>query len=101
MELAALVREMRRRPGRLAGREGVAIDAGPGTAVTIAGRDGAPVALLVSETRGQCAAPRLPGRPQAGRVRVALRRERGRLELSVADDGVGMPPRRPAHRLRR
>ncbi|MBL8555524.1 MAG: sensor histidine kinase [Phenylobacterium sp.] len=88
VELAALVREIVGDLAGSAGREGVEIDLDL-ESVTIAGRQGVPVALLVSEAVGNAlrhAYP--PGR--AGRVRVALRRIGRGFELSVADDGVGI-----------
>ena len=88
VELAALVREIVGDLAGSAGREGVAIDLDL-EPVTIAGRQGAPVALLVAETVGNCLRHAFPGE-RSGRVRVALRRATETFELSVADDGVGM-----------
>lgn len=88
VEVAALVREI---VGDLAGhadREGVDIhlDLEP---VTIAGRLGAPVALLVSETVGNALRHAFPD-GRSGRILVGLRRTGPMFELTVADDGVGM-----------
>ena len=88
VELAALVREIVGDLAGSAGREGVAIDLEL-EPVTIAGRQGAPVALLVAETVGNCLRHAFPG-DRTGRVRVALRRTAETFELSVSDDGVGM-----------
>lgn len=94
VELAALVREIVSDLAGSAGREGVAIDLEL-EPVTIAGRQGAPVALLVSETVGNALRHAFPG-DRSGRVRVALRCTAGTFELSVADDGVGLPEGSPA-----
>jgi two-component sensor histidine kinase len=88
VELAALVREIVGDLAGSAGREGVAIDLDL-EPVTIAGRQGAPVALLVAETVGNCLRHAFPD-DRSGRVRVALRRTAETFELSVSDDGVGM-----------
>lgn len=94
VELAALVREIVSDLAGSAGRDGVAIDLELET-VTIAGRQGAPVALLVSETVGNALRHAFP-HGRSGRVRVALRRAPGAFELTVSDDGVGMPDGPPA-----
>lgn len=94
VELAALVREIVSDLAGSAGREGVAIDLEL-EPVIIAGRQGAPVALLVSETVGNALRHAFPG-DRSGRVRVALRRTPGAFELSVADDGVGLLEGAPA-----
>ena len=86
--VAALVREIVNDLAGSADRDGVAIelDLEP---VTTAGRQAAPVALLVSESVGNCLRHAFPD-GRAGRVRVILRRTEANFELTVADDGVGM-----------
>jgi two-component sensor histidine kinase len=89
VEVAPLVREIVGDLAGSAGREGVAIelDLEP---VTIAGRQGAPVALLLSETVGNALRHAFPD-GRTGRVRVTVRRAGGGgFDLTVADDGVGM-----------
>lgn len=93
VELAALVREIVGDLAGSAGREGVEIDLDLET-VTIPGRQGAPVALLVSEAVGNALRHAYP-EGRTGRVRVALRRDDLGFELSVADDGVGIAPGAP------
>ena len=93
VEVAALVREIVGDLAGSAGREGVAIDLDLET-VTIPGRQAAPVALLVSEAVGNALRHAYP-EGRGGRVRVGLRRTREGFELSVADDGVGIPPGTP------
>jgi two-component sensor histidine kinase len=88
VELAALVREIVADLAGSAGREGVAIDLDLDS-VRIAGRQAAPVALLVSEAVGNALRHAYPD-GRTGRVQVALRRSQEGFELSVADDGVGM-----------
>ncbi|WP_293905289.1 sensor histidine kinase [Phenylobacterium sp.] len=88
VEVAALVREIVSDLAGSAGREGVAIDLDL-EPVTIPGRQGAPVALLLSETVGNALRHAFP-EGRSGRVRVTLRRLGGTFELSVADDGVGL-----------
>ncbi|MCW5760374.1 MAG: sensor histidine kinase, partial [Phenylobacterium sp.] len=90
VELAALVREIVGDLAGSAGREGVEIDLDL-ESVTIPGRQGAPMALLVSEAVGNALRHAYP-EDRTGRVRVALRRTEAGFELSVADDGVGIPP---------
>ena len=94
VELAALVREVVNDLAGHADREGVDIllDLEP---VTIAGRQGAPVALLVSETVGNALRHAFPD-DRAGRIRVGLRRIGQAFELTVADDGVGLADDSPA-----
>jgi two-component sensor histidine kinase len=89
VELAGLVREIVSDLAGSAGREGVAIDLDLDQ-VSIAGRQSAPVALLVSETVGNALRHAFP-EGRNGRVRVSLRRMDAGFELIVADDGVGMP----------
>lgn len=89
VQLAQLIREIVGDLAGSAGRDDVAIDLDL-DAVTIAGRQAAPVALLVSELVGNALRHAYPvGR--AGRIRVGLRRMDDEFELSVADDGVGVP----------
>jgi two-component sensor histidine kinase len=88
VEVAALVREIVSDLAGSAGRDDVAIDLDL-EPVTIDGRQGAPVALLVSESVGNCLRHAFPD-GRKGRVRVMLRRGGGAFELTVADDGVGM-----------
>lgn len=88
VELAALVREIVGDLAGSAGREGVAIDLDL-ESVTIAGRQGAPVALLVAETVGNALRHAFPG-DRSGRIRVTLRRVSDTFELSISDDGIGM-----------
>jgi len=88
VELAGLVREIVGDLAGSAGREGVTIDLDL-ESVTIPGRHGAPMALLVSEAVGNALRHAYPdGRD--GRVRVVLRRTAEGFELAVADDGVGL-----------
>jgi two-component sensor histidine kinase len=89
VEVAALVREIVSDLAGSAGRDDVAIDLDL-EPVTIDGRQGAPMALLVSESVGNCLRHAFP-EGRAGRVRVMLRRTGGAFELTVADDGIGMP----------
>ena len=88
VELAALVREIVGDLAGSAGREGVAIDLDL-ESVTIAGRQGAPVALLVAETVGNALRHAFPG-DRSGRIRVTLRRVSDTFELGISDDGIGM-----------
>jgi two-component sensor histidine kinase len=88
VEVAALVREIVSDLAGSAGRDDVAIDLDL-EPVTIDGRQGAPMALLVSESVGNCLRHAFP-EGRAGRVRVMLRRTGGAFELTVADDGIGM-----------
>jgi len=88
VEVSALVREIVSDLAGSAGREGVAIDLDL-EPVMIPGRQGAPVALLLSETVGNALRHAFPD-GRAGRVRVGLRRVGGTFEITVADDGVGL-----------
>ena len=90
VELAGLIREIVGDLAGSAGREGVAIDLDL-ESVSIPGRHGAPLALLVSETVGNALRHAYPEGVN-GRVRVGLRRTPGGFELLVADDGVGLDP---------
>jgi len=86
--LAPLIREIVGDLAGSAGREGVAIDLDL-EPVAIPGAQGAPVALLVSETVGNALRHAFP-EGRAGRIRVGLRRVADTFELTVCDDGVGM-----------
>ena len=88
VEVAALVREIVGDLAGSAGREGVDIDLDLDS-VTIPGRQGAPVALLVSEAVGNALRHAYPGDRQ-GRIQVAVRRTISGFDLTVCDDGVGM-----------
>jgi two-component sensor histidine kinase len=88
VEVAALVREIVGDLAGSAGREGVAIDLDLET-ILIPGRQGAPVALLLSECVGNALRHAFP-EGRNGRVHVSLRRGVGAFELTVADDGVGV-----------
>jgi two-component sensor histidine kinase len=88
VEVAALVREIVGDLAGSAGREGVDIDLDLDS-VTIPGRQGAPVALLVSETVGNALRHAYPDDRQ-GRIQVAVRRTSSGFDLTVCDDGVGM-----------
>ena len=94
VELAALVREVVNDLAGHADREGVDIllDLEP---VSIAGRHGAAVALLISEMVGNALRHAFPD-SRAGRIRVGLRRSGGIFELTVADDGIGLAEDGPA-----
>ena len=93
VQLAQLIREIVGDLAGSAGRDDVAIDLDL-DAVTIAGRQAAPIALLVSEAVGNALRHAYPvGR--SGRVRVCLRRTADGFDLSVSDDGVGLPPGAP------
>jgi two-component sensor histidine kinase len=93
VELSALVREIVGDLASSAGREGVDIDLDLET-VTIPGRQGAPVALLVSETVGNALRHAYPD-GRKGRIQVGVRRTQTGFELTVCDDGVGMAPDAP------
>ena len=88
VELAALIREIVGDLAGSAGREGVDIELDL-ESVTIAGAQGAPVALLVSETVGNALRHAFP-EGRKGKVRVGLRCAADTFELSVCDDGVGV-----------
>lgn len=88
VEVAALVREIVGDLAGSAGREGVDIDLDL-DAVTIPGRQGAPVALLVSEMVGNALRHAYPNGRQ-GRIKVAVRRTATGFDLTVSDEGVGM-----------
>lgn len=89
VEVAPLVREIVGDLAGSAGREGVAIDLDL-EAFSIPGHQAAPVALLVSEMVGNALRHAYP-EGRGGRVRVGLHRAGDGFELSVADDGVGIP----------
>jgi two-component sensor histidine kinase len=90
VHLAQLIREIVGDLAGSAGRDDVTIDLDL-DAVTIAGRQAAPIALLVSEAVGNALRHAYPiGR--AGRIGVSLRRTVEGFELSVADEGIGIPP---------
>lgn len=89
VELTALIREIVNDLAGSAGREGVDIDLDL-EPVTIAARNAAPVALLVSETVGNALRHAFPD-GRAGRIAVGLRRGGQGFELTVGDDGVGSP----------
>lgn len=88
VELAALAREIVGDLAGSAGREDVVIDLDL-EAVTIAGRQAAPVALLVSELVGNALRHAYPS-GRSGRIQVALRRTGTGFDLTVEDAGVGM-----------
>jgi two-component sensor histidine kinase len=88
VELAALIREIVGDLAGSAGREGVAIDLDL-EPVRISGAQGAPVALLISETVGNALRHAFP-EGRTGHIGVALRRTGDTFELTVADDGVGV-----------
>ncbi|MEW5688094.1 MAG: sensor histidine kinase [Pseudomonadota bacterium] len=94
VQLAPLIREIVGDLAGSAGRDDVAIDLDL-DAVTIAARQAAPVALLVSEAVGNALRHAYPD-SRAGRIRVSLRRTGEGFDLSVADDGVGMAEGKPA-----
>lgn len=90
VELASLIREIVGDLATSAGREGVTIDLDLET-LSIPGRQGAPIALLVCELVSNALRHAYPeGRD--GRIRVALRRTSQGVELAVSDKGVGMNP---------
>jgi two-component sensor histidine kinase len=89
VELAALVREIVSDLAGSAGRDDVAIDLDL-EPVQIAGRQGAPLALLVSESVGNALRHAYP-EGRSGRIRVGLRRAGDGFVLTVSDSGVGMP----------
>jgi len=93
VEVAALVREIVGDLAGSAGREGVDIDLDL-DGVTIPGRQGAPVALLVSEMVGNALRHAYPD-GRRGRIQVAVRRTATGFDLTVSDDGVGMPADAP------
>ena len=90
VELSGLVREIVGDLASSAGREGVDIDLDL-ERVSIPGRHGAPLALLVSEAVGNALRHAYPD-GRNGRVRVSLRRTPEGFELVVADSGVGLDP---------
>lgn len=94
VEVSGLARELVGDLAATAGREGIEIglDLEP---VHIPARDGAPLALLISETVGNALRHAFP-EGRRGRVEVAVRRTPEGYELTVADDGVGMPQGAPA-----
>lgn len=94
VEVAALVREIVGDLAGSAGREGVDIDLEL-DAVSISGRQGPAVALLVSELVGNALRHAFPD-GRGGRIRVAVRRTANGFDLTVADDGLGMAPDAPA-----
>lgn len=94
VEVAALVREIVGDLAGSAGREGVDIDLEL-DAVSIPGRQGAAVALLVSELVGNALRHAFP-EGRGGRIQVAVRRTATGFDLTVADNGVGMAPDAPA-----
>jgi len=93
VEVAALVREIVGDLAGSAGREGVDIELELDS-VTIPGRQGAPVALLVSEAVGNALRHAFPD-GRRGRIRVTVRRTPSGFDLAVSDDGVGMPAEAP------
>jgi len=93
VEVAGLVREIVGDLAGSAGREGVQIDLDLDS-FTIAGRQGAPMALLVSEMVGNALRHAYPD-GRAGRVNVSVRRTATGFDLNVADDGVGMAAETP------
>lgn len=90
VELAGLIREIVGDLAGSAGREGVDIDLDL-ESVSIPGRHGAPLALLVSETVGNALRHAYP-QGVNGRIRVSLRRTGEGFELLVADEGAGLDP---------
>lgn len=88
IELAALIRELATDLARSAGRDGIAVelDLEP---VTVPARDGAPVALWVSEAIANALRHAYPD-GREGRVQVRLGRTPGGYDLSVSDTGVGL-----------
>ncbi|MFZ5718430.1 MAG: sensor histidine kinase [Pseudomonadota bacterium] len=88
VQLAPLIREIVGDLAGSAGREGVHIDLDL-EPVAVAGRQGAPLALLVSEMVGNALRHAFP-QGRDGRIHVSLHRTPEGLELAVADDGVGM-----------
>lgn len=93
VELAPLIREIVGDLAGSAGREGVTIDLDL-EPVSAPGRQGAPLALLVSELVGNALRHAFPD-GRNGRIHVTLRRAADGFELAVADDGVGMPSGAP------
>jgi len=93
VEVSALVREIVGDLAGSAGREGVDIDLDL-EAVTIPGRQGAPVALLVSEIVGNALRHAYPD-DSRGRIQVGVRRTATGFDLTVCDNGVGMPADAP------
>lgn len=93
VELSALVREIVGDLAGSAGREGVDIELDL-EAVTIPGRQGAPLALLVSEAVGNALRHAFPD-GRKGRIKVGVRRTSAGFELTVCDDGVGIAPDAP------
>lgn len=87
VELAALIREIVGDLAVSAGRSGVEIelDLEP---VSAPAPQSAPIALLISETVGNCLRHAYPD-GRTGKVSVSLRRAEGGFVLGVADDGVG------------
>lgn len=93
VEVAGLVREIVGDLAGSAGREGVDIELDLET-VSIPGRQSAPMALLVSEMVGNALRHAYPD-GRKGRVQVSVRRTVAGFDLTVSDDGVGMPAEAP------
>lgn len=93
VELASLIREIVSDLAGSAGREGVEIDLDL-ESVTIPGRHGAPVALLVNEAVGNALRHAYP-EGHNGRIDVRLRRTADGFGLEVTDSGVGFDPGAP------
>lgn len=93
VELAGLTREIVGDLAGSAGRDDVLIDLDLDV-VNIAGRQAAPVALLVSEMVGNALRHGYPD-GRNGRIQVSLRRTSAGFDLIVRDDGIGMAPGAP------
>jgi len=87
-ELSGLVRDVAEEAAAAARRGDVALDLQLEPVVTPS-RQAGPLALIAGELVRNALRHAFPGR--AGRVRVTLRKAAGGVELSVEDDGVGLP----------
>lgn len=89
VELASLIREIVSDLAGSAGRDGVAIDLDL-EPIAVPGRQGAPLALIVSEAVGNALRHAFPG-DLGGRIHVSLHRTADGFEICITDDGVGLP----------
>jgi two-component sensor histidine kinase len=89
VDVSTLVRELVGDLAGAAGREGIRVELEL-EAMAAAARHGAPIALWLSEALGNALRHAFP-EGREGCVKVCLRRTPDGVELSVIDDGVGLP----------
>ena len=89
VELSGLIREVVGDLAHAAEREDLAIDLDL-ESVSMSGRNAAPVALAVGEAVSNALRHAFPD-GRSGRIKVGLRHGHDAVELSVEDDGVGLP----------